>query len=425
MEKTKKHILAISIITLASQIDLALFTHDFMISGGIIAFSIIYYFYRNLNAILTGIVSGIFVYLLRVLVFIIGGGVLGQGLISFFPEVFFYIVFGLSVRIFIGGGLISNLNNMLYAVFISDIFSNGAEMFVRAQIGLIQLNYGIAWTLLMVAIIRSFIVWTILNGLKYYKVLLINREHAERYRRFLIISSKLKSEMYLMEKNMDYIEKVMSKAYGLYEKITNKSEEASWQEDAMNIAKDVHEIKKDYQLVLNGVKEITEIGANDERMYFHDIVDILNESMENFIKGKNIKTKVQIKAGENFFTSSHFYLMSVFRNLLMNALDAVYQKGSEGRIYLTHKSNQENHIFEVIDNGTGIKEEDIKYIFSPGFSTKIDYSTGNINRGLGLSIAKDIVEDRLKGTIRIYSEIGVGTTFEVYIPRESLEVEKR
>lgn len=423
MGKAKKHVLAIIAITVASQIDLSLFTHDFMISGGIIAFSIIYYFYRKLNTIITGVISGIFVYILRVLVFMIGGGTLGQGLISFFPEVFFYIVFGTSINVLMGKGFTSKLNNMLYIVFISDILSNGTEMFMRAQVGLIKLNYGIMWTLLIVAIIRSFIVWIILNGLKYYKILLINRENAERYRKFLVISSKLKSEMYLMEKNMDYIEKVMSRAYGLYEKIINKREEDTWIEDSINIAKDIHEIKKDYQLVLYGVKEITEIGVKSDGMNFNDIIDILSEGMVNFTKDKSIKVKFQVKEGENFFTSSHFYLISIFRNLLMNALDAVREKGEKGEIYLVHKTNEDNHIFKITDNGTGIKDEDLKHIFSPGFSTKIDYNTGNINRGLGLTIAKDIVENRLKGNIKVYSSIGDGTTFEVSIPRKSLEVD--
>lgn len=424
MEKTKKHILAMSIIAITSQIDLALFTHDFMISGGIITFLIIYYFYRDLNVILTGIISGILVCLFRVLVFIIGGGLLSQGLISFFPEVFFYIVIGIAIKIFERKDCFDNINKIFLAAFITDILSNGTEMIIRSQIGLIVLDNNIVWTLAIVAIIRAFILWAILNGLKYYKIVLINKEHAERYKKFLMISSKLKAEMYLMEKNMDYIEKVMSRAYGLYEKINNKICEDSWDDDAINIAKDIHEIKKNYCLVLHGVKEITEIGVNDENMYFYDIIDILNEGMDNLIKGENIKTQIQIKVGENFQTSSHFYLMSIFRNLLMNALDAVSDKKEEGKISLIHTSNEEDHIFQIIDNGIGIREENVDLIFSPGFSTKINYSTGNINRGLGLSIAQDIVENKLNGKIWVNSNLEKGTIFQIEIPRRSLEVEK-
>ena len=189
---------------------------------------------------------------------------------------------------------------MFFATLVSDILSNGTEMFIRSQIGLINLNFKIVWTLIMVAIIRSLMVWIILNALKYYRILIINKEHVDRYRKFLMISSKLKAEMYLMEKNMDYIEKVMSRAYRLYDKISNSMEQNSWEEDAINIAKDVHEIKKDYCLVLHGVKEVTEIGGDKEDMYLHDILDILEESIGNLIKNNNIEVEFQTKVGENF-----------------------------------------------------------------------------------------------------------------------------
>jgi two-component system sensor histidine kinase YcbA len=64
----------------------------------------------------------------------------------------------------------------------------------------------------------------------------------------------------------------------------------------------------------------------------------------------------------------------------------------------------------------------LKHIFSPGFSTKINYTTGQINRGLGLSVVLDIVERELKGRVNVNSTKDIGTTFLIYIPRDSLEV---
>ncbi len=421
MSKNKKHILSIVLIAITSQIYLALFTHDFMVSAGIISFFIIAYFYKDLNAILTGIISGIMVSLLRVLVSLVNGSSFVQGLISFFPEIFFYIVIGISIKIFKKIGFFSSLNKVFVVSLITDILANAAEMFVRSEVGLIKLDFNIFGTLIAVAIARAFVLWIILNGLKYYKILIVNRESAEKYKKFLMLSSNLKAEMYLMERNMDYIEKVMSNTYNLYEKISNNMEKDSWEKDAMNIAKDIHEIKKDYSLVLHGVKEITEIGVHEENMYFHDILDILNEGMKNLIKGENINAKIQFEKGENFLTSAHFYLISIFRNLLINALDAI-SDNNEGQIQFVHESDEKNHIFKIIDNGMGIDKENLNYIFSPGFSTKIDYNTGNINRGLGLSIAQDIVQNKLNGNIKVYSELKKGTMFEIEIPRTSLEV---
>ena len=74
----------------------------------------------------------------------------------------------------------------------------------------------------------------------------------------------------------------------------------------------------------------------------------------------------------------------------------------------------------VVDGG--IDEEYLPTIFMPGFSTKINYETGQVSRGLGLSLVKDIVESELGGSISVTSEDGC-TDFTIRIPKENLEVE--
>jgi signal transduction histidine kinase len=65
----------------------------------------------------------------------------------------------------------------------------------------------------------------------------------------------------------------------------------------------------------------------------------------------------------------------------------------------------------ILDTGVGIKKEDLENIFDPFFTTKApDKGTG-----LGLSISLRIVES-LGGEIRVKSEAGKGSTFEVYFP---------
>ena len=67
----------------------------------------------------------------------------------------------------------------------------------------------------------------------------------------------------------------------------------------------------------------------------------------------------------------------------------------------------------------GIPPERMEHIFTPGFSSKIDRRTGEINRGLGLSIVKDLVEQTLKGSVTVRSSDGE-TAFTVRIPTEHL-----
>ena len=93
----------------------------------------------------------------------------------------------------------------------------------------------------------------------------------------------------------------------------------------------------------------------------------------------------------------------------------------EAKISIKHEIDGEQHLFVVSDNGSGIDDEGLKLIFSAGFSTKINYNTGEINRGLGLSIVQYIVEEQLAGKVNVSSKLNVGTSFYIYIPRKSLE----
>ena len=69
-------------------------------------------------------------------------------------------------------------------------------------------------------------------------------------------------------------------------------------------------------------------------------------------------------------------------------------------------------VIEVKDNGKGIRKKDVKNVFTPGFTTK------KRGWGLGLSLAKRIVEEYHKGRIFVKSsEVGFGTTFRIEMPK--------
>ena len=95
----------------------------------------------------------------------------------------------------------------------------------------------------------------------------------------------------------------------------------------------------------------------------------------------------------------------VIENLCKNAVDAM--EGA-GRIVLTLTDADGRVALEVQDNGKGIRKKDIKNVFTPGFTTK------KRGWGLGLSLAKRIVEEYHKGRIFVKSsEVGKGTTFRI------------
>lgn len=95
----------------------------------------------------------------------------------------------------------------------------------------------------------------------------------------------------------------------------------------------------------------------------------------------------------------------VIENLCKNAVDAM--EGT-GRIDLTLTEESGLVVVEVSDTGKGIRKKDIGNVFRPGFTTK------KRGWGLGLSLAKRIVEEYHKGRIFVkQSEVGRGTTFRI------------
>ncbi len=98
----------------------------------------------------------------------------------------------------------------------------------------------------------------------------------------------------------------------------------------------------------------------------------------------------------------------VIENLCKNAVDAME---GEGTIIISLWKENKNVIIEVADTGKGIRKKDIKHVFTPGFTTK------KRGWGLGLSLAKRIVEEYHRGKIFVKSsEIGKGTTFCIEMP---------
>lgn len=100
----------------------------------------------------------------------------------------------------------------------------------------------------------------------------------------------------------------------------------------------------------------------------------------------------------------------VVENLCKNAIDAMDGKGS-----ITIKATEENEcvVIDVTDTGKGISKKHFKTVFSPGFTTK------KRGWGLGLSLAKRIVEEYHGGKIYVKSsEIGSGTTFRIELKKE-------
>ena len=119
----------------------------------------------------------------------------------------------------------------------------------------------------------------------------------------------------------------------------------------------------------------------------------------------------------------HYQLLSILKNLVTNAVEAIQSSGKRGTIRLSARLAGETLSFVVEDNGPGIPPRSMQNLFQMGYSTKFDPETGNIGRGVGLPSVQHIVEE-LRGTIQVDSTPGKGARFQVDIPVSSLSEEE-
>ncbi|MBI4831944.1 MAG: response regulator [Candidatus Lindowbacteria bacterium] len=149
--------------------------------------------------------------------------------------------------------------------------------------------------------------------------------------------------------------------------------------------------------------------ADDDKMTGADINELIETTLN--IVWNELKYKAEVIKNYGNLPRVQCYPMQlnqVFMNLLVNAAQAISEKG---RIVITTKVEGDNIVISTADTGCGIPKENAAKIFDPFFTTK---PVGK-GTGLGLSVVYDIVQ-RHRGKIDVKSEVGAGTEFIVSLP---------
>jgi two-component system sensor histidine kinase YcbA len=411
MKKLRPMIIAAVCVSLASQIDFDIFVPGFMISLAPIIFTLMLYINRDFNPITVSFFAGIMSPLYRGLIIYLSG-THDNVLEIIYADMLFYFAFGILFYFLYWNRPKTNITNFFAATVISDAFANMLE--VSVMLRFTNIKYEIFQILIIIAFVRATISVCIILLLNYYKFLLRRQEHEERYRELVMITSNVKSEIYFMNKNNIHIENVMKKAYFLYKELSEEGYPVNLKETSLDVAKDVHEIKKDYINIIRGLEGQFNANTGNIQMNIKDLISIMNDDVKEFIRGNKLKIYVDFAIIDNFNVANHYYLLTVIRNLIYNSIEAL-ENNKNGHIFVKIQNKNGDCIFTVSDNGIGIKERDIAYIFNPGFSTKFNKDTGDICRGIGMAHVKDIINEVFGGTIEVRSNAGVGTEITVKI----------
>lgn len=406
---------------MASQMYIDIFTSGFRISLSVVSLPIFLYFYREVNSMKLSLFIASIGLLSRSMFTSFGTGGFYEAMVLEYPTMVFDISYGILFYFLYQRKKDQNDGYWFFIILSNDFICNVLELVYRYG-DLTREVVQATVTLLVIASIRATMAFTIVTVIKYYRLLLVKEEHNERYKNLLLLTSDLKGETYFMKRNMDYIEDVMNSAYLLYEQMGQLSLPKDMKNLPLNIAKDVHEIKKDYVRVIRGLERIMSEETDYQHMSLKDLTDILITTTRKSLPEEMADLDLRLYLSCDMKVREHYLLMSVLRNLVVNAQEAL-RPGIQGLVEIRIVLEDDAVVFTVRDNGGGIKEKHLKHIFDPGFSTKFSVTTGNISRGLGLTLVRDIIQERFNGSIDVESLLGHGTTFIIKIPVESLEAD--
>jgi signal transduction histidine kinase len=170
----------------------------------------------------------------------------------------------------------------------------------------------------------------------------------------------------------------------------------------------VGEIDRDVNKLTLVAERFSKIGSHPD-LGSENLYQVLHDAIDYMGKRASSKVQFRLEGEKNIQVKINRQLFDwVLENLLKNALDAVY---GQGEISILFDVSGKFAVIDITDSGKGISRAQFKRVFEPGFSTK------KRGWGLGLSLARRIVEDYHRGEIFVKQSLpGKGTTFRMKIP---------
>ncbi len=412
----KTTILAALLLVLAGQLNINIIVHGFTISMSIVFFILLAFLVTEFHPFATTILAAPLMVLTRGVIAWLNGANFFEAIMQYAPEVIFIILYGAMFSLYMRKVTFKKFQPINFLPLIGiDFLANVVEIYIR--LGNDGWNLSVLSKLLIIAVGRTLVAGILVAAFDYYGNFLIRKEEQQRYKNLLLLMAELKSEVIWMNKNTKDIEHITANAYEIYQHI-KETKDQEYQEKALELAKDIHEIKKEYALIMRGITETLAEEETSDQMQLSYLLQVLKESLLSHYEERKELLYIQVDSSCDLVTDKHYFLLAILRNLVTNAIEA--GEGQEEIEVVIRSREEETYIIlEVEDHCGGIDKEDLKEIFKPGFSTKIDYDKGSTGRGLGLCIVKDLVEMKLGGILEV-QDLNSGTKFTMKIPKEEI-----
>lgn len=389
----------------------------FRFSLAVVALSLLLIYFKDIKIVFSTTIIGMLIVLFRAFVHFITYHEMTffETVLNYLPAAIFYFVFGLFFYVLDIRNKLNNPVTFILYLWICDSLGNIAEGIIRSNKIHFLFDEAIL-TIIIIGFVRTMITYIAYSISVYYKNKYDREQNESKYKELLLFIAKLKTELFFLRKSVNDIEDTMKKSYMLYEKLQGSELE----EQALDISRNIHEIKKDYLRVVTGMEKTLSEENQSIYMSLKEIFHIINDNTKKILNVYNKDITLEFIIKHNFYTYDYYSLISILNNLIINSIESIEYSGE---IVVKEELNEDNYIFKVIDNGIGFGEDDIDIIFEPGYSTKYDSVTGKMSTGIGLCHAKHIIKNHYEGNITA-ENAGNNTIFEITIPAKNIKIRK-
>lgn len=422
-----KEMLIVGLFTaFMGQVNFYPFGTDFRITVGVVIFTFLLLYFNSLPIVATSIVTGVSVLMIRVGIDVFANAIsIDTAYYKHLPGMIYYILYGIIIEGTSFRRLFEKPIYFIIALTTADIVSNFFELLIRNQI-YSEFFDTIFSTIMLAAVIRSCLVLILFWVIKYYSLFITKEEHQKRYKELLLLTAKLKSEVFFLKKSMQDIEEAMAKSYSIYNTIkennpTGKAELDKITADCLKLSIDIHEIKKDYNRIVISMERLMPTRDVYKAMKMSEIFETIADVFTRYLEVINKDIKLSFELEKDFKTCEYFIVMSILNNIIQNSIEACYI--SESYVKIKCFMQNDKVIFCIRDNGKGIKEKERDLIFEPGFTTKFNPETGQVSTGLGLTHIK-ILSEHFDGKVSLNNDTEGITEFKLEFPMSGIICEE-
>lgn len=303
---------------------------------------------------------------------------------------------------------------MLICLGLAVAVSNLVEALVRVP-SLEMITAGSLMILLLMSAGQVFIIVGLIAISQFQKILVLDEQQRISDEKMLIVASDLYDDLFFMQKSMENIENIMAKSYNLHKKLKEmKLTDRSVECTALEVAEEVHEVKKDTVRILAGISEVIKIRQGKPVMNLSGVVDLVIRTNKSYAMSLHKKISFTVKIGEDLAVGQIYPLLAIMNNLVSNAVEAI---DTEGDIRLKTRKRGSVLRITISDNGGPIRESNQPLIFETGFTTKFS-ADGVPSTGIGLAYVKGLVEN-FNGKV-FFKARGPEKVFVILLPFSSV-----